>query len=356
MIIQRHRYLHIVAMLALIAPFVVDTSVAVGQGGAQVLFGAHAAVRNEATEADAFAGLETRAGRIFGAARTYSQWDESFPDRYETWLSDGGRTLVYSVKTKRSDGTDIAWASIAAARPGSRLHNDMKKLGDQFKAFGKPMYVILHHEPEAEVNRRYGTSADFVGAWRNFVSVIRGQGASNVKFLLTLVDYSYVVPSTDRRAAAKWYPGDDVVDAIGADAYNWYRCRGRDEGWKSLQQILEPFRQFGAAHPSKELWLPEFASAEDPADPSRKGAWFAEAANLFTQAGWGQFRGVLYFHDEDPNNPGCAWWLDSSPQSIAGFAKAGDAVVFGGNAGIPPCPGGLISCGARASAVAVRGR
>lgn len=123
---------------------------------------------------------------------------------------------------------------------------------------------IFHHEPEAAVNLGNGTAGDFIAAWRKVVTVLRQQGVTNAEYVWTMTDYSFWVQ--DRRRASLWYPGDAYVDHLGADAYNWYRCRpGVNTPWWSLQQIIEPFRQFGQAHPTKGLMLPEWASAEDPA-------------------------------------------------------------------------------------------
>lgn len=49
----------------------------------------------------------------------------------------------------------------------------------------------------------------------------RDRGVDNVEFVWIMTDWSFHVPPTDRRHASHWYPGDDVVDHIAADAYNW---------------------------------------------------------------------------------------------------------------------------------------
>ena len=85
---------------------------------------------------------------------------------------------------------------------------------------------------------------------------------TNARYLWIMTDYGYDWPTTDRRYAPKWYPGDAWVDDMGIDAYNWYGCRaGIATPWKSLAVIIESFRRFGAMHPSKRLWLTEWASA-----------------------------------------------------------------------------------------------
>jgi Glycosyl hydrolase family 26 len=144
-----------------------------------------------------------------------------------------------------------------------------------------------------------------------------------------MTDYSFWVSTSDRRRASRWYPGDAYIDHLGADAYNWYTCRpGVNTAWKSLQQIIEPFRQFGQAHPSNGLTLPEWASTEDPAQPVRKGQWFADAQALFKQPGWEQFTAVLYYHYRSHTGT-CTWFVDSSQSALtADRAMASDVYYW----------------------------
>ncbi len=341
------------ALLALV-PTVSVRAPGAGADRPAMLWGAHVDLRNSPTELDAFIALENAAGRRFSAARVYAQWAETFPDRFEAALNADGRTLVFSMKSQRADGAGIRWAEIAAAQPGSRLYDEITRLGDQIRTFGDPMYLIFHHEPEADGNTSFGSAADFVAAWRKIVGVIRAQGAINARFLWTMTVYSFTLNPPERRAAVTWYPGDAYVDAIGADAYNWSTCRGRDEGWRSLRELIEPLRVFGALHPDKELWLPEYGSVEDPGDPGRKGQWLRDMGALFAAPGWEQFRGVTYFDDTDPATPACRWFVDTSGPSIAGFAAAGAAPVFGGVVAGPPCVNVGLSCGATATQGAIR--
>jgi len=134
-----------------------------------------------------------------------------------------------------------------------------------------------------------------------------------------MTDWSFHVGPADRRQAIKWYPGDQWIDGIAADAYNWYTCRGQNELWKSLETIITPMRNFGLAHPNEELWLTEFASTEDPARPDRKAQWFRDARALFKRSGWGQFYGVMYFNY--PGQQNCNWWVDSSTASMTAYRE-----------------------------------
>jgi hypothetical protein len=302
-----------------------------------LLFGAYPMPRNGQSDLGAVTALESSIGRGLGAVRVFDLWNTPFPDSTSRAHRDAGRTVLLSVKPKRSNGTLVSWRSIADAAPGSTVYGEITGWADKVASFGAPMYFTFHHEPEAASNTKHGTATDFKDAWRKVVSVFRERGVTNATFNWIMTDYSFWVQ--DRRTASLWYPGDAYVDALGADAYNWYDCRaGVVNSWKSLQQIIEPFRQFGQAHPDKELLLPEFGSYEDPANPGRKAQWFRDAAALFATPGWEQFTGILYFNAVTDTFPNCRWFTDTSSSSHAAFSELANDPLYGGTAAPPPPP------------------
>lgn len=275
--------------------------------------------------------LETSVGRSFASTRIFVKWNAPFPDSYQTWLLNTGHELMLSVRSVRTDGTQIPYASIIAAEPGSSIYNEMEAWVDRLAALGVSVWFTYHHEPMASVSSSLGTAADYVLAWQKWVDLFRSRDATNVKFMWIATDQSFWLGSGDRRAAPKWYPGDTYVDGIGGDAYNWFNCRtGIVNRWKSLREIIEPMRQFGLLHPDEALYLTEWASAEDPARPGRKAQWITDARNLFKQPGWEQFDGVDYFNLRGQGN--CDWRVTSSTSAGAAFAAMGADPFYGGTA------------------------
>lgn len=253
-----------------------------------------------------------------------------------------------------ASGTPITWRQLADAAPGSQVDNELRTWARRVRDFEAPIYVTLHHEPEAYANVEYGEAPDFIDAWRHWVDVFRAEGATNAKFMWITTDYGHEVSANDRRHAPKWYPGDDWVDAMGIDAYNWHVCRpDSDNTWKPLAQIIEPFREFGELHPTKPLWLTEWASWEDPTVAGHKAQWIDQASALFAQPQYSQFAGVSYFSSDaiNPNFGNCIWRVDTSPSSLASFAAMANDPFWSGEAfddGIPdpiaPVAGFTSSC------------
>lgn len=276
---------------------------------------------------DAVHAFETKVGRNLGATRDFLAWDSPFPTSYENALKADRTTILLSFSTRRLNGTSVKWASIASAQPGSALYNDMTSWADRVRDFGATIYITMQHEPEAAVNTTQGTATDYIAAWRTWVGILRAEGATNAKAMWITTAFAHKLGANDRRQAAKWYPGDDVVDAMAVDAYNWTNCRpGTNNPWNSLQVLIEGFRQFSLAHPGPELWLAEYASVEDPAQPGRKTAWMNDARALLQTANYTRFRGVLYFD----LNKACDWRVDNVPSTLAAFSAMGADPYFAG--------------------------
>lgn len=123
--------------------------------------------------------------------------------------------------------TDESWKTVAAAKPGSQIYTDLVRWATTLKSRPGPILFAYHHEPEASGSVRYGSAADYIAAYRHVVLIFRAQGVRNVEYVWQMTAWGFEAPKSDRRYAAKWYPGNDVVDDIGSDAYNWYNCGPR---------------------------------------------------------------------------------------------------------------------------------
>jgi beta-mannanase len=318
------------AAAVLVATAAVGSTVPTGGAGAAqgpIAWGATVRASGTQTTLDAVHAFETKVGRKLAATRDFLSWDSPFPTSYENGLKADGTTVLLSVATSRIAGGQIKWASIAAATITSQVYLDMKSWADRIRDFGAPIYVTLQHEPEASTKTSLGTSADYIAAWRKWVSVLRAEGATNAKTMWITTAFAHKLGTADRRQAAKWYPGDDVVDAMAVDAYNWYTCRATVKNpWNSLQQLLSGFMTFAAKHPNPEMWLAEYASVEDPAQAGRKAQWLRDARASLQTAPYARFRGVLYFD----LNKACDWRIETVPGTLTEFTTMGKDPYFQG--------------------------
>jgi hypothetical protein len=304
---------------------------------APLLWGAGPARRSGETKQNAEDRLQALAGRELAVIRGFYRWDEAWPTSYETGLKADGQTLIMSVRSRLLNGTGVPWAQIASAQPGSTRYNELVGWARRVRDYGAPIYVTYTHEPATAENRDLGTAADFLAAWRRWVSVFRAEGASNVKFMWITTDQAFWLPLSDSRAAAHWYPGDEWVDAIAGDAYNWFECRpGIVNPWRSLRDIIDPQRRFWLNHQSEELWLAEYGTVEDPANPGRKAQWLRDAQALFKTPEFSVFDGVALY--ENLSTSPCVWLVDTSSTAAAAWRDWGQDPHYGGTVTTPPPP------------------
>ena len=163
--------------------------------------------------------------------------------------------MILSIRpTRRDDGTQILWADIAAAQPGDPLYQDMVNWADAIRPYESQIWLTFHHEPEADLNIPHGEGADFIAAWRNFMGVLDSEGVELAGRVWIMTAFAFRQPETHEDHPDNWYPGDEWVEAIAADAFNWHECRtGLNVQWMPARALIEPVRDFGLNHPTEQM-------------------------------------------------------------------------------------------------------
>ena len=317
----------IVGAVILVVATAVAAAPTPSRAAGTILFGATPRSPGSTNGVESF---EAGIGRQLDFVRVFETWNSEFPSSFHTDMVASGRKMLVSVKPIGGGGGWISYESIANAQPGSNVYNTMIEWVDDVIGLDVPVWFTFSHEPEAGGSPG-GTDAEFIAAWRRFVDEFRARGADKVEFVWIMTDYAFELPPSDRRHAPDWYPGDAWVDHIAADAYNWSDCRVNPVNpWRSLEDVIEPLRQFGLDHPDKGLILAEWASAEDGDGGFRKADWINDAADLFKQPGWEQFIAVAWFGVIDSTFPGCAWPADSTQRALNALAAMAADPFYGG--------------------------
>ncbi len=284
-----------------------------------LLWGAFVARGSAPDSEQALAAFETSTGRKLDVVRVYSRWDSAMTTAPVRSVVARGRTPVWSVSPQTTSGVTLSWASIAAGAHD----DDIAAQAAAVASLGVPVFLVFHHEPDYASG--YGTPAEYRAAFRHYVAVFRSRGVTNVAWTWVVTPGSFgSSPAT--AGADAFYPGDDVVDWLGLDAYNWYGCRaGGPTSWRPLKEAITPFRQWALPH-AKPLMLAEWGSVEDPAQPGRKAAWWTEAMSAL--AGYPEVKAALAFDGVGS----CSWLVGSSASSLAAFGAAGSSAAAHGRA------------------------
>jgi Glycosyl hydrolase family 26 len=138
----------------------------------------------------------------------------------------------------------------------------------EIAAWGQPIYLRFGHEmngdwyPWAEgVNGN--TSGQYVQAWRHVHDLFVAVGATNVKWV-----WSPNVDYPGSTSLPELYPGDNYVDYVGIDGYNW----GTSQSWSAWQTPGQVFNQTVAdvrTFTQKPILLAEVASSDQGGNKAR---------------------------------------------------------------------------------------
>lgn len=240
------------------------------------------------------------------------------------WAYDRGAIPIVSFSP------NLSLAQIAAGQ-GDALYNTV---ADYFKS--KSYTIMWRMLWEFNIGFAWkGTGQPFIDAWRHVVNLFKSRGANNVGFWWCPQEMSRTTPESQALDAS--YPGDTYVDWAGSDIYNWCKTTDggcystpRHAGWAEFWEIQD-YTGPGADGVNRETnhnyygpkkpWIVgETGCVFDPAQPTKKGAWFRDIPRAAKQMEY--LRGIS-FYDYDVSGAGdLNWQVDHAttvPEVYAGW-------------------------------------
>jgi hypothetical protein len=282
--------------------------------GAYLSMDAH----NGTDELSAYRRFETRWGRRAEMVRVFTSWNQPalFTPAQKTMAAEG-RTLVLSWNSW-DRGTGIRWSEVASGAHDAMIDARAQEVKD----FGHPLLFTFQHEPEnwtdTLTKQRAGTSADFCRAYRRVVERFRAAQVTNASYGEIMMAWTAL-----RGKAEYYYCGDDVVDWLAADGYNWYGCSTPSGPWRMPQTVFDPWYTWASGH-DKPLIIAEWGTGEDIEVPARKGEWI-DALNTMLR-NRPAIKGAIIFNSG--RNKSCPRYSDTSPSSQAAFVAMGADPYF----------------------------
>lgn len=177
--------------------------------------------------------------------------------------------------------------------------------------WGGPIGLRFAHEPNGgwyPWGAATNSGADYIAAWRHVHAVFRRHGAHNVSWI-----WAPTVSFPGSASVAAYYPGDDVVDVVGLDGYNWGRSRAHSI-WTQPRALFEPtLDELRPLAPGCPRLLTEVACAESGGS---KPEWIGRLIQFLADRR--EIAGFVWFdHDKEVD-----WRMISSPESVSAFARA----------------------------------
>lgn len=213
-----------------------------------------------------------------------------------------------------------------------------------------PVFIRVLHEMngnwfawgityEGSDGKRPNTDESYRMAWIKIHEAFRSKCASQVRFVWATNHFSV----GEGAAFLGAYPGDDYVDFVGIDGYNW--GDNADWGWQSFETLFRPAYCALTRATAKPILVAEIASSERGGD---KAAWLRDFVQRLGQ--YDRIRGFVYLHDnkyEIEIRGEMDWPVDSSPASLEAFREGVATIHAARDAGARPAPppgAGVVRC------------
>jgi beta-mannanase len=175
--------------------------------------------------------------------------------------------------------------------------------------FGHEMNGTWYPWSEARNGNRSG---EFAAAWRHVRAIFESVGARNVAWVWSP---NAVYPGSLRLEGL--YPGNDQVDWVAIDGYNWGTNPLRRNVWQSFADLFGPtYAALGTIAPTKPVMIAETGSTEHGGS---KAGWIADAVGVQVPRRFPRIRAFLWFN---VNDEGFDWVVETSSAATAAFARA----------------------------------
>ncbi len=260
-------------------------------------------------------GFERLVGRKLRIDHHYYGWSGSsqmFPAAIDRWDVANGRIPLISWQ-----GTDLS--SIISGSQDSSI----KARARRAKSFGHRIFISWGYEMNGDWNSWSGARnnspgttngpAKFVSAWRHIHKIFAKVGATNVTWVWTPNDRD--VPSASWNHWTKYYPGDDYVDWVGVDGYNW----GTTQSWSRWTPFESLFRGVYRDYSRrKPIMVVETGSAEKGGD---KGSWISGMWTKLVYR-YPAIKAIIWMER------GPEWMVETSSSSVDSFRRMATSPFF----------------------------
>ncbi len=289
-------------------------------------------------------GFAARTGAMPQIAMFYRDWETGWSTalldpRFVKPVTDRGAVPMITWEPwLDTRGGSVAQPDYALARIAAGDHDAyLRRSAREAKAFAKPFLLRFAHEMNggwtswgAGVNSN--TPQDYVAAWRHVVDLFRAEGATNVRWVWSpnVGGENIGVPRFE-----PFFPGEDYVDWVALDGYNWGAHKG--SGWRSLSEVFAGNYDELTRLSAKPVMIAETAAPEQGGD---KAAWIREGLLNAIPTRMPRVRALVWF-DRDKETD---WRVNSSPASLDAFRAVASSARYGGRAAalwddaVPPTP------------------
>jgi hypothetical protein len=271
--------------------------------------------------------MEAKLGTRVGVINFFRSIEQGFTDKEVDNAADHGATplitLEFCPAYKSGVVSQPSYSLHNIATNGSKLDGAIRQYAREARDSGHEVWIRPFHEMNgdwypwsgtkngnAPDSDSQGRNLEFLAAWRHVHDIFAAEGATNVKFVWCPNVESQ--PNTAANRVAAYYPGDDYVDYLALDGYNFARTLPKVQ-WRSFESLFAaPYATLCSLSATKPIFVAETASVSGGGD---KAAWISAMFRVIP-AKFPRIVGVDWFNSANSRQD---WPVDASSSALQAF-------------------------------------
>lgn len=183
-----------------------------------------------------------------------------------------------------------------------------------------PVYLRIMHEMNGNWYPWCGTvnnnsPDDYIAAWNHIQKVVNKNAPSKIQWVWSPYAFSY--PQSRSNRIEKYFPGDNAIDWIAIDGYNWGTSKDWSE-WMGFREIFSDSYNTLTFLSQRPIMIGEMACAETGGS---KALWIKEAFDAL-QNNFSRINALIWFDI----NKECDWRIASSPEALSAFQSSASSL------------------------------
>lgn len=273
--------------------------------------------------------LESEIGKKVAIANYFRGWQflesENIIMELNTLSNSGWRPMVSANPYFFKDCTAPKGMTLYKAIWLGHCDELLHRIARNFKQVEKPFFLRFAWEMnvgsmEWSISETGSYPQEFINAWKRFHDIVKEEGATNVIWV-----FSPQVETPTTTDIAALYPGDDYVDWVALDGYNWGETRSWSN-WQSFKDIF--YKSYIKLHelaPSKPFMIAEVNTVDKGGD---RGAWYKQMLSEEIPNDFPEIDAIVFFNEDKTEEEGINWLIDNTPTSLEQFKQGISSPIY----------------------------
>ncbi len=249
--------------------------------------------------------------KVFGVIPGYILWyqqiGDDFPVRIAEHNSNLGISTVINQDLRSDEFSPERNELILKEIVNGKWDDFFKRFARQARDHNSKIYYRFGYEMNGDWFPWCGKSKLFVSAWRHVWKIFNKEHADSIFWVFSpSVIYGQL---TFEKDVLPYYPGDEYVDIVALDGYNFGDYHDNFHQWESFYKVFERsipgLMSFG-----KPMWIAEIGCPSDP----RRTQWLQDFLEFFDSNRC--FEVFFWFNENKKNEPNFRIDADAKSQQI----------------------------------------